>query len=79
MARRLRTEDHIMTAHYTEALRADRQPTNRALAMTKAVAQHLADVLDDDPGDSDDLNKWSEAHEKARELAAILTTLMRRS
>jgi hypothetical protein len=46
---------------YVTELRNDPEPTRRALAMLLAIKQHLADVLDDDPGDADSARPFEDA------------------
>ena len=45
------TRDRSMRREYLESLRADREPTRRALAMLRAVFAHVEDLMNDDPTD----------------------------
>lgn len=51
---------NTFTRRYVAELRADREPTRRALAMLVAIRQHVTDVIEDDPGD-DDTTAWEDA------------------
>lgn len=78
MRKPTRLRDHAMLSHYVTILRDDPEPTRRALAMAKAIQQHVRDVLDDDPGDGDD-TRWTTAALEVQALVTTLTNLVRRS
>jgi hypothetical protein len=61
---------------FLERLRADREPTRTALAMADAIHQHVFDVLDDDPGDADQLALWRDASRQAAALRHTLRALV---
>jgi hypothetical protein len=63
---------------FLELLRADREPTRTALAMADAIAQHVDDVLSDDPGDHDRLLLWRDASRQAAALRHTLRALVLR-
>ncbi len=67
------------TRRYVTELRADREPTRRALAMLMAVKQHLADVLDDDPGDADSARPFEDAATYILSLEDALRAAIRRA
>jgi hypothetical protein len=62
---------------FVDQLRRDSEPTRTALAMVAAVHQHVIDLLEDDPGDSDreTLLLLREAERYADALARVLRTL----
>jgi hypothetical protein len=64
--------------HYVAEIRGDREPTRRALAMLLAIKQHLADVLDDDPGD-DNGQVWEDARTYLLNVEDAMRVAMRRA
>jgi hypothetical protein len=65
---------------FLERLRRDTEPTRTALAMADAIAQHIADVLGDDPGDNDRevLVLLQDASRQAAALRHTLRAVVRR-
>ena len=56
------------------AIRNDREPTRRALAMARAIRQHLQDLHEDDPGDTSNVaieNALGRATVLVRNLASL--------
>ena len=65
---------------FLERIRGEREPTRVALTLTEAVHQHLAELLTDDPGDSDreTLLLIREADGHADALCRVLRELVQR-
>jgi hypothetical protein len=72
------TRDEDLFRLYRDELRADREATPRALAMARAVEQHLVDVLEDDAGDDQQVEReLVAARRHAQHLANALKRALR--